>query len=798
MDIKASCIYTSCACNKSPRALDWGTNGVIAYGACCAVHLLNYEKNNGASHLQTLIGHKKIVTSVHWIQASEFETELISTSADFTAILWSLQGSEYVNTAHLTGHTNVVRNACGIYLPMTKDDLLIATLSTDSSVKIWFRSQSQTVSCIQTISFGNGFALDVKIAILNKENELIMLLGGDDDKIHLYLQNDSNQFFPVLKLHGHEDWIHSLDVLKESENSLLLASGSQDSYIRMWKISKKLSDSTSDNELDLKTDETIFSSKLGHKYSILLESVLSGHENWIYSVKWKHCKRGPFNDSKVQILSASMDKTMIIWELDSSSNIWTEKVRVGEVGGNTLGFYGGVFSPCGEIIIAHGYQGAIHVWQLDETGIWQPGLSFGGHYSSVQDIDWDTDGEYLLSCSLDQTTRLHAPFVSQNAKKWYEVARPQVHGYDMTCLSVLNRYKFVSAGDEKVLRVFEAPRSFAETLENLSKIDTSLYMKQNLAEGASVPSLGLSNKAVFPEDLKNISLSDEPNSFQSIKDNYPEFYYTPMTLTAPPTEETLLQNTLWPESQKLYGHPYEVFAVASNHSSTIIASACKASKYEHAGIILWNSSTWKQLGTLLFHNLTVTQLEFSPDDEYLLSVSRDRMWAVYRSFPDQSPPYQKIASLDKKNSVHSRIIWSCSWTFDSLFFATASRDKKVAVWGKIAAEKDEFLLSSKALEVEDSATAISFAPSSINNRYIFAVGLESGCIILGAWSKELGFAICATLKQNIAHHMNVNRLRFSPTAGEAGSKNNKSNMFQLSSCSSDNHVKIYNVSVELT
>ena len=37
---------------------------------------------------------------------------------------------------------------------------------------------------------------------------------------------------------------------------------------------------------------------------------------------------------------------------------------------------------------------------------------------------------------------------------WCEIARPQVHGYDMQCLSMLSRYKMASGADEKV-KVFK-------------------------------------------------------------------------------------------------------------------------------------------------------------------------------------------------------------------------------------------------------------------------------------------------------------------------------------------------------
>ena len=43
----------------------------------------------------------------------------------------------------------------------------------------------------------------------------------------------------------------------------------------------------------------------------------------------------------------------------------------------------------------------------------------------------------------------------------------------------------------------------------------------------------------------------------------------------PPTEENLLQNTLWPETQKLYGHGYEIFAMSCDIKGCILATACK-------------------------------------------------------------------------------------------------------------------------------------------------------------------------------------------------------------------------------
>ena len=52
---------------------------------------------------------------------------------------------------------------------------------------------------------------------------------------------------------------------------------------------------------------------------------------------------------------------MMIWRPSEKTGLWIAEVHVGEMGGNTLGFFGGVFSPDGSRILAHGYNGAFHL-----------------------------------------------------------------------------------------------------------------------------------------------------------------------------------------------------------------------------------------------------------------------------------------------------------------------------------------------------------------------------------------------------------------------------------------------------
>lgn len=92
--------------------------------------------------------------------------------------------------------------------------------------------------------------------------------------------------------------------------------------------------------------------------------------------------------------------------------MWMEKIRVGDVGGNSLGFYGGKFSPDGQSIIGHSFHGSFHIWRQsrEDNSSWLPGIVVGGHYNIVRDLAWEPTGQFLITASDDQTTRCHVPW----------------------------------------------------------------------------------------------------------------------------------------------------------------------------------------------------------------------------------------------------------------------------------------------------------------------------------------------------------------------------------------------------
>ncbi|KAK3850179.1 hypothetical protein Pcinc_043096, partial [Petrolisthes cinctipes] len=262
---------------------------------------------------------------------------------------------------------------------------------------------------------------------------------------------------------------------------------------------------------------------------------------------------------------------------------------------------------------------------------------------------------YLLSASKDQTTRLHSQWVKDSDEKvhgWYEVGRPQVHGYDLTCLASIGSFGFVSGAEEKVIRGFKGPANFIRNFGRIGGMDVQQELAEcSVGEGASVPSLGLSNKAIITTQQQQ----QQQQALEEEKEGHD--YFKPLVLSGPPTEDELIQHTLWPEVCKLYGHGNEVMTIAATSDGKVLASACKANYYVDANIIIWDVTSWTKVDSLCYHRLTVTHLTFSHNDNYLLGVSRDRTWTLYKKHHLQSSVLGTELGHYIKNNIFSPVFW---------------------------------------------------------------------------------------------------------------------------------------------
>lgn len=770
---------------------------------------------------------------------------IASGAADNCVIIWLSHSNDpdkpWSIAAKLQGHTGVIIALSHV---LVGDALLLISSAEDQQVLVWqcklgsHQGGSNPYShwnLQQKLDMGNGLQHCLAVTQLpDQPGWLLLALGGVDCTIRLLLAAPGGHFNQVCCLTGHADWVRSLAFthLPPSQidpdpglGHVLLASASQDKYVRVWCIQPQATTKQPSSGIqEAPTDSSVahdiaryapkpqFSTPKG-QYTAFLEALLVGHEDWVHSVRWQPPQppHSPAKDPQpaqpLCLLSTSMDRTMMLWRPDSATGLWMCEESVGDAGANNLGYFTGCFGPDGSSIMAHGYTGALHLWRRpDGQGQgWVPGHALGGHYGAVVDMCWGVDGSCLLTASTDQTCRITV----QHEGTWSELARPQVHGHDMSCLTYIpNSSCYVSGAEEKVLRVFEAPQAFTQTLAMAlgqspqSAAKSTSHASQGPALGAAVAALGLSNKAVYANQVQDsnggVASGMEGGSYTDGPDLAPNAM--PAAVSGPPLEEHLAQSSLWPEVAKLYGHGAELFCVAASPSGDILASACKAQSSATAAVWLWDTTTWAALGSLTAHTLTVTQLQFSPDGGSLLSVSRDRTVALYTK---ASGPVPFV--LQHRIKAHARIIWGVSWSWNSRLFATASRDGIVKVWCNTGLNST--LKPIAIISVGQPVTAVAFTQqlgtnassqqhASQTHQYMLALGSETGVVSIWqvqhsaeeassscVWESSLEYSHCAP----------VRRLCWQSSVEGYNDVHSHQRQSRLATCADDHCIRVFNV-----
>ncbi len=327
--------------------------------------------------LLTLRGHRDKVTTVDFSPDGKF---IISGSGDNTVRLWKPDNS-LLKT--MFGHRNLVRA-----VDFSPDGQLIASGSADRTVKLWHKDGTllNTLQGHRDRIYGVAFSPDSKLIASASADQTVKLWHKDGTLLNT--------------LEGHQDSIYGVAF---SPDGQLIASASADQTIKLWQQDGTLLNTLEGhreevNAVQFSPDGQLIISGSGDNTIKVWErdgtliKTLKGHKSTVFDLDIS-------SDSQL-IVSGSGDNTIKLWNIRDGKLLETLKEHSDSV-------LGVKFQPnLPKIAIASAsVDKTIKLWQWDGK---QANLerTLTGHDAAVESIDYSPDGKTLASGSDDRTVIL--------------------------------------------------------------------------------------------------------------------------------------------------------------------------------------------------------------------------------------------------------------------------------------------------------------------------------------------------------------------------------------------------------
>jgi WD40 repeat protein len=511
-----------------------------------------------------------------------------------------------------------------------------------------------------------------------------------------------------------------------------------------------------------------------------------------------------------------MDRTISLWLPDAASGgVWMNSVRVWGVpgnvlGGNVYGFYSLAVPKDGQHVYGHGYTGAVHRWDFS-TPLTDPAITAAsppraiprqtiaaGHVGPVTAVSWSRAPgcpPFLLSASDDKIAKVFTQ--SSDGSSWFELARPLVHGHSINGARFVGQSNtFAVTSSEKAVRLLDAPSTFLHSLFILNKREMSEAQRADADHrplGAVLPPLSLSNRPIFEgASVTTAEIEASPVAPVAATDDEEgdggestaDAPSTPTILSAPPLEDHLTHNTLWPEVRKLYAHAAEASCIATTHAGDTIVSGCTALRPGEATVCVWRPQVQvtTPIALLRGHRGTICTVAVSPGGDAVASTSIDMSLIIWAA-----PSWRMAVRLERAFKCPPL---SCDWSPSHDILAVAGAEPCGVSLFRVGSDDRSVCAPCGTIPVAALCTAVSWAPVI---PLTLAVGDQLGAIQIWSVSEPaLTSTLACTLLLAFPPHLNhtaaIRSLDWSPppTTGDT-----KASL--LASGGNDNFLKIVRV-----
>lgn len=592
----------------------------------------------------------------------------------------ALRQANLNDNAVLKGHTSSVN-----HIALSPDCKLIASASTDGSVRLWdvhtgkcvfvLKDHTSVVSCVSYTPDGKSIATsswddtiriwDVKKGICTKKMECdgfsntisfnqdgSLLASGSN--LHTIQIWDIKTGKCIKKMEEHTGWVNSIVFSSDGEN---LISVSNDSTIRIWdtkswkckRILKGHSDIVA--SVSISPNGKFIASASYDKSVIIWDAntgkplkTLLGHSNYIESVSFCH--------NNTYVITSSLDGTIRLWNTQTGDSEWMSKKH-----DNIVRF--AIYDHINDhIIVASGNDVFIEDYiHMDFNGQ----VELFGHDNIVYYAEFSKDGKQLLTSSADNTIKMWD--VTGLLKKTFTGHENTVENAffssdGQSIMSFSSDYSF-RVWDDKTGDCLQTITNFGQFLTYSPKKSQVAFVPManrysihlwNVNENRTINYL---NRA-FPEEVHSAKYSPDSRKIATttldgliqvwnIDNAYCEttfknpsglvysIDYSPdgrEIITAASDNSIRIWNLNSHENRKvLIGHQNEVTCAKYFSSGKYIVSGS-----EDNTVRVWDAETGCCVVTYLGHTAPITHVSISPDDKYIVSSSKDRT-AIIWEFP---------------------------------------------------------------------------------------------------------------------------------------------------------------------
>jgi WD40 repeat protein/transcriptional regulator with XRE-family HTH domain len=355
------------------------------------VRLWRVEQGAGQNLHRVWQAHTDIATALAF---SPDERLLASGSTDGSVKLWDVKSGA---TLWSGGHSGA------ICLAFASDGGLLASGGLDATVRLWDTKLGTPIQEVPHAGPVSALAWHPVWGTGNPDGHLLAT-GDAAGTLRLWEFGPSRPATCVESLVGHSSWVWGLAFAPDES---LLASASWDGSVKLWELGEAgrlrlrqrlLGHTQQVQPVAWSPDGgTLASGSFDHTIRLwnakqgLARVVLQGHRAAVHGLA--------FTPDSRSLLSGSQDGTLRLWEVERG-----QCVRV--LQGYDACLYDLDWSPDGTQLASAGADSVVSLWQVESLGGGAPRGVLRGHGWSVYGVAWRPDGGVLASAGWDNAIRL--------------------------------------------------------------------------------------------------------------------------------------------------------------------------------------------------------------------------------------------------------------------------------------------------------------------------------------------------------------------------------------------------------